>query len=144
MPTRELNDMARRGQISPANWAKLKAQMGGAKQPTRLAEFDGKGGLKDQGGIHDKGDKAGGRSHIDNKQDMGAPARASGKPSKGGSVNATGQPGRGEIDEAKTQSPLFPKGSKTGSAKRPALKAVKRDQTQSGPEYGGPNSRKYG
>lgn len=79
-------------------------------QASKMADFDDQGG--DEGVGDDRGVSAAGNRSIDRNQDMGSPARASGKPSKGGSVNAASQPvKRGQIDDGAAQLPAFPAGS---------------------------------
>ena len=103
----------RRGLISQKQAGKLgilKQTKSGV--PTKMADFDGRS--KDEGGTRDKGAPEASTRHIDKRQDMGSPARASGAPSSGGSVGkgATGQPvRRRQLDDAATQKPDFPAGS---------------------------------
>jgi hypothetical protein len=60
----------------------------------------GRKGLRDQGGIRDRGPKETGRSHFDKRQTMGSPAAAGGSPSKRGkhSGKAVTKVGRGTTD----------------------------------------------
>jgi hypothetical protein len=81
-------------------------------------EFHGRQGLGDQGGADwtkplDGGDRSvAGTRHIDTRQTMGSPRRASGKPSTGGSAGPQRQPIRvAQIDEGGTQKPDWPKGA---------------------------------
>ncbi len=132
--------MMHQGLISAKAGAKLKKLQGTKVQNSKMAAFDDKAGKRDQGGNRDRGDSSiAGSHHIDTKQDMGSPARASGPPSKGGRVNHTGQPGVDAIDE--NQAPTFPK---QGSGKGRAGSRTVGKVQPSGPEYGGPNNRKYG
>src|SRR5260370_38450297 len=55
-------------------------------QASKLANFNDKSGRDDQGGARDKGAKVASVRHIDICQDLGSPARASGRPTKGGVV----------------------------------------------------------
>jgi hypothetical protein len=110
-------------------------------QNSRMTDFDDKGGMRDQGGIRDRGIKESGRDHIDKRQDMGSPERASGKPSKGGSVGAQRQPvRRNEIDARGTQKPDFPKGgskARGSEARRTVNSRSKARVPKSGGYYGG-------
>ncbi len=136
----KLDSMMHQGLISAGAGAKLKKLQGTKVQNSKMAAFDDKAGKRDQGGVRDRGDSSvAGVRHIDTKQDMGSPARASGAPSKGGRVNHTGQPGVDAIDEGQT--PAFPQ---QGSGKGRAGSRTVGKVQPSGPEYGGPNSRKYG
>ena len=138
-------DLHRRGLISNEKWARLSAQSGTKSQKSRMAPAESREGLRDQGGIHDRGIKETGRRQIDENKSIGTPERASGAPSKGGRVNAYGEPGRGAIDDGRMQRPAFPKGAKVKGGKPPKLKAVPKDRSKSAPsDYGGPSNRKYG
>jgi hypothetical protein len=114
--------------------------------------FDGKQGRRDQGGADwknawDKGDlSVAGTGHIDTRQNMGSPAKASGKPSKGGSAGPQKQPiKKAQIDSPDTQKPDWPKGgSKAKKAKWSTNKRA--GPIASNPnQYGDPDgTRKYG
>jgi len=139
MASAAAQSLFRQGLISGEQWGKLSRQ-GKKKEPARMADFDDKGGTRDQGGTKDRGHAIGARKHIDVNQEMGSPARASGKPSKGGSVHgAQKQPvKRGELDAAPSQKPDFPGGSrmKAGNAKRKLSRQTGRIPAQGG-QYGG-------
>src|ERR1043166_1769086 len=105
--------MFRAGQISPKQYAKLSAQAGTKAHPTKMADFDEKGGKRDQGAGRARGAPHAGSRHIDKNQAAGSPIAS--KPSKGASVNASGQPGRSAIDQ--NQKPEFPAGGKAKAGK---------------------------
>lgn len=146
MSMKDHEDLHRRGLISNEKWAKLSAQSGTKSQKSRMAPAESREGLRDQGGIRDRGVKELGRDSINAKTSIGTPERASGAPSKGGRVNAYGEPGRGEIDDGSHQRPAFPGGSKVKAANaKKKLTAVPKDRSKSAPsQYGGPSNRKYG
>jgi hypothetical protein len=129
----KMDAMFHQGLISAKAGAKLKKLQGTKVQNSKMADFDDKGGRRDQGGVRDRGDSSvAGARHIDTKQDMGSVARASGPPSKGGRVGKTGQPGADAIDEVQT--PAFPKqGSGKGRAGSRTVAPIARQ----GGQYGG-------
>jgi hypothetical protein len=107
------DSLFRRGMISSTQAGKLGILKQTTAQPSKMAAFDDKAGRRDQGGRSDKGHRLARTDHIDKKQDMGTPARASGKPSKGGGAGMQSQPVRAaEIDAGDTQQPKFPPGGK--------------------------------
>jgi hypothetical protein len=85
-------------------------------------EFHGRQGLRDQGGLRDRGHEVSKVDHIDRHQELSKPKHDGlGAPSKmrrgvdsGGAVNAYGQPGVDEIGERRLQKPDFPRGSPGG------------------------------
>ena len=89
-----MDSLFRRGLISPKAMEKLgkrrsakpKGFSATGVQPAGMADFDDKRGVRDQGGVRDRGARVAGSRHIDRTQDLGSPARASGRPSKGGFV----------------------------------------------------------
>lgn len=117
--------------------------------PTKMAAFDEK--ASNQGGVKHPGAKKVRRA-IDNEQSTGSPADAGGKPSRGGSVtNAKGPlPKVDAINQGDMQRPEWPRGG--GDRVRANAKPVGRQGLggtspglrSSGPQYGGPSSRKYG
>jgi hypothetical protein len=114
-------------------------------QASKMANFDDKSGRNDQGGTRDKGAKVASVRHIDIRQDLGSPARASGRPSKGGFVPDQMQVHSDEIDDADNQTPAFPKAAKVKAANGARQVGVKGPPGKSsGPAYGGPNSRNNG
>ena len=114
-------------------------------QASRMANFDDKSGAGDQGGARDRGAKVASARHIDIRQDLGSPARASGRPSKGGFVPDQMQVYSDEIDDADNQQPAFPKAAKVKAANGARQVGVKGPPGKSsGPAYGGPNSRSNG
>lgn len=130
--------LLRSGQISGAQWNRLNTQKGRA-QPTRMAKFDDRGGVRDQGGTRDPGHEVASRSHIDKNQSMRGGGGVSGRPSKGGAVQGKGRtPGRAEINEDDKQRPEFPAGgkAKAGNAKRKLSRQSGRIPAQGG-QYGG-------
>lgn len=140
----------RRGMISPKVMAKMAkpAILNQTKSgvPTKMAAFDSKADSK--GGIRDKGAKSV-RKAIDNDQSMGSPGDAGGKPSRGGQTVTRGAlPKVGQIDQGDMQQPKFPAGGNVkGNSKpvgRQGLGGTSPGLRSSGPEYGGPSSRKYG
>ncbi len=118
----------------PAILRKTTAQRG------RMAEFDGKAGKRDQGGIRDRGEVPGNEINHPTNQRAGA------MPSRGARVNKGGQPSAGHIEE--DQNPKFPSGGRVKKNARPVgrqgLGGTSPGLRSSGPEYGGPSSRKYG
>jgi hypothetical protein len=145
-----MQSLFRRGLISPTAMAKLgkrkpKILSETKVQSGRMTNFDDKGGIRDQGGVRDKGAKVASARHVDIRQDLGSPARASGRPSRGGFVPDQMQVHSDEIDDADNQLPVFPKAAKIKAANGARQVGVKGPSGKSsGPEYGGPNSRKYG
>lgn len=107
--------------------------------PTKMADFDDRGGVRDQGGVRDRGASEAGRRHIDKKQSMGSPAKASGKPSKGASAGAQKQPTKNaHINDASLTSPAFPAGgSKMKGAKAKTPARAKGKIPAQGGQYGG-------
>jgi hypothetical protein len=97
-------------------------------------DFDSKDGARDQGAGRDRGDRVASKDHI-NRSDK----NERGMPSKGARVNKGGQFGRDQIDDGEYQAPEFPKG---GSNKRKV--GVTAPGKSSGPQYGGPSSRRDG
>jgi hypothetical protein len=145
-----MQSLFRRGLISPTAMAKLGKRKPKILSETRvqnakMANFDDKAGARDQGGVRDKGAKVASARHVDIRQDLGSPARASGRPSRGGFVPDQMQVHGDEIDDAVNQQPAFPKAAKIKAANGARPVGVKGPRGQSsGPAYGGPNSRKYG
>src|SRR5271157_1597206 len=143
-----MQSLFRRGLISPTALAKLgkrkpKILNETKVQASKMANFDGKRGVRDQGGVRDKGVAS--ARHIDIRQDLGSPARASGRPSAGGFVPDQMQVHSDEIDDADNQAPAFPKAAKVKSANGARQVGVKGPAGKSsGPQYGGPNSRSNG
>jgi hypothetical protein len=146
-----MQSLFRRGMISPKAMGKLAAKGSKRKilnqtkvQNSGMANFDGKS--KDEGANRDRADRSvAGSRHIDTKQDLGTPARASGRPSRGGFVKDQMQVNTDEIDDANNQRPAFPRGAKVKAANGARQVGVKGPPGKSsGPEYGGPPSRKYG
>jgi len=109
-------------------------------QRGRMADFDDKGGKRDQGGVRDRGEVPGNEINHSTNQRMGP------MPSKGARVNKGGQPTVRAIDEAQT--PKFPSGATVKKNSRPVgrqgLGGTSPGLRSSGPQYGGPSSRKYG
>jgi len=72
--------------------------------------------------------------------------RTGAMPSRGARVNKGGQPSAGHIEE--DQNPKFPSGARVKKNARPVgrqgLGGTSPGLRSSGPEYGGPSSRKYG
>lgn len=139
-----VDSLFRRGAISEKQMRRMGGAAPGPKgtraQPSKMANFDDKGGRRDQGGGKDRG--AVGRAAIDERQDMGSPERASGKMSKGASVNASGQPRAHEIDAPENQRPEFPSGGRVAAKNGRRQVGVKGPAGKSsGPLYGGPSSR---
>lgn len=138
------DSLFRRGLISPKQMdrigkPKILAQT--KVQNSKMADFDDKGGKRDQGGIRDRGVQESGRDHINKRQDMGTPERASGKPSRGAGVEG-GQSSpvrRREIDAGESQRPNFPsEGRVRGSeASRPYNSRSKGRVPKQGGQYGG-------
>jgi hypothetical protein len=144
-----MESLFRRGMISPKALGKLAAKSKPKilnqtrVQNSRMADFDDNS--KDEGANRDRGARSvAGSRHIDTKQDLGTPARASGRPSRGGFVRDQMQVNTDEIDDANNQRPAFPKGAKVKAANGARQVGVKGPPGKSsGPEYGGPSSRKY-
>jgi hypothetical protein len=145
-----MQSLFRRGLISPTAMAKVgkrkpKILNETKGQASKMANFDDKSGARDQGGAPDKGAKVASVRHIDIRQDLGSPARASGRPSKGGFVPDQMQVHSDEIDDADNQQPAFPKAAKVKAANGARQVGVKGPRGKSsGPAYGGPNSRSNG
>jgi hypothetical protein len=149
-----IESLFRRGLISSkamekfgkrGNEAKPKILSETKVQASKMANFADKRGRNDQGGVRDKGAKVASAHHIDVRQDLGSPARASGRPSKGGFVPDQMQVQSDEIDDADNQQPAFPKAAKVKAANGSRQVGVKAPPGKSsGPQYGGPNSRYYG
>ena len=136
------DSLFRRGAISPKQAAKLGVLKKTKVERAPEEDFDGKQGLRDQGGGKEHGHKVARSRHIDIKQEMGTPERASGKPSKGGSVNASGQPGADEIDRGSSgkggkNTKVWPSEGNETSAKQPMNKRSKGKIPKQGPLYGG-------
>jgi len=109
-----MTSLFRRGMISKPNADRIgkpKVLAQTSVQASRMADFDDKGGRKDQGGTRDAGERSvASTRHINQNQDMGSPDRASGKPSKGASVGAQRQPVHSrEINDSRQQKPDFPR-----------------------------------
>jgi hypothetical protein len=146
-----MESLFRRGMISPKALGKLAAKSSSKPkvlnqtrvQNSRMADFDGKS--KDEGTNRDRGARSvAGNRHIDTKQDLGTPARASGRPSRGGFVKDQMQVNTDEIDDVDNQRPAFPRGAKVKAANGARQVGVKGPPGKSsGPEYGGPSSRRY-
>jgi hypothetical protein len=118
-----MQSLFRRGLISPTAMAKVgkrkpKILNETKGQASKMASFDDKSGARDQGGARDKGAKVASVRHIDIRQDLGSPARASGRPSKGGFVPDQMQVHSDEIDDADNQQPAFPKAAQGQSRER--------------------------
>lgn len=153
-----MKSLYRRGAIS----GKQMRKMGGHKEPDR----DDRGGRSD----HDADNRPrrttaqpskmanfGDKSKVDAHNPRRGPSATTGKtidknqrtgpmPSRGGRVNKGGQPHVDAIDEAQT--PKFPAGATVKKNTRPVgrqgLGGTSPGLRSSGPEYGGPSSRKYG
>src|SRR5262249_51751910 len=98
-----------------------------------------------QGGVRDRGARVAGSRHIDSAQDLGSPTRASGRPSQGGFVRDQMQVHSDEIDDADNQTPAFPNAARMRAANGARQVGVMGPPGRSsGPQYGGPSSRKYG
>jgi hypothetical protein len=162
-----VDSLFRRGMISSKQGAKLGVLKGTRAQNSKMANFDDKGGKRDQGGPRDSGDKNADSAHLNRNQRIGS--AIAGGPSKGGGQKQARSPHARELDEADVQKPDFPKGA--GKLSRPAQKAfvpapakalaAKKNAAgsnsksswgtpsrakggavrPSGPYYGGPNSR---
>lgn len=104
-------------------------------QAAKMADFDEKDGVRDQGGIKDKGHAAAATDHIQKNQR--ASSAIASKPSKGGSVNKGGQFGRGQIDDGEYQAPAFPAGSKAKKGKKGTPSRLKGKIPAQGGQYGG-------
>jgi hypothetical protein len=134
-------EMFRQGLISERSARKIGVLKGTRAQGAHMEPFDNKAGRTDQGGVRDRGVPAAGRSAIDKNQREGSPI--AGRPSRGGRVNRTGQPRVDHID--REQGPAFPKGASAKRGNGKGLGARTRGRiVDSGPEYGGPNSRADG
>jgi hypothetical protein len=138
-----MKSLYRRGMISgkqmgrmakPAILAKTKPGV-----PTKMADFDGKAGKRDQGGVRDRGEVPG--------NEINHPTNQAKKPvgtvSKGGGVNKGGQPTARAIDQ--DQKPSFPKGALVSGKEAGRKVGVGGPKGKSAPsQYGGPSSRAYG
>jgi hypothetical protein len=113
------SSLFRRGMISSKQGAKLGVLKGTRAQNSKMADFDGKAGKRDQGGRIDYGDKNADSTHINRNQRVGS--KIAGAPSKGGFLKQGRQPGARELDQADVQKPDFPKGA--GKLSKPAQKA---------------------
>jgi hypothetical protein len=124
----------RRNGGKPAILRKTTSQRG------RMTDFDGKAGKRDQGGVRDRGAVPGNEINHPTNQRAGA------MPSRGARVNKGGQPSVRHIDE--DQNPKFPSGASVKKNARPVgrqgLGGTSPGLRSSGPQYGGPSSRKYG
>lgn len=143
-----VESLFRRGMISPRAGKRagvLKAVNGTKHERSKMADFEEKSGMRDQGGVRDRGDGLAGTDHINRKANTRAGSPIASKPSKGGQAGAEAQPGTDEINEGRNQRPDFPReGSRP---KKQAMGTPKRSRggvTQSGPQYGDPNSRRFG
>ena len=147
-----MESLYRRGMISSKQMGRMGKPAILSKtttNPRKETDFNSKSGRRDQGGIRDRGDAAATGDTIDKNQTMGTPADAGGKPSKGGSVPSKGaRPKVAEIDQAEYQKPDWPAGSKVKANKRQVgrvgLGGTEPGLRSSGPQYGGPSSRKFG
>jgi hypothetical protein len=148
-----MDSLFRRGLISPKAMEKLgkrrsakpKSLSATRVQPAGMADFDDRRGVRDQGGVRDSGARVAGSRHIDSAQDLGSPARASGRPSKGGFVRDQMQAHSDEIDDPDNQTPAFPNVARvraTNGARQVGVMGP--PARSSGPQYGGPSSRKFG
>ena len=117
-------------------------------QPSKMADFNSK--KRDEGSVrgNSAGRALGGFNEINHKpnQKVGSASMNLGLPSKGARVNKGGQPHVDAINE--NQSPKFPAGATVKKNSRPVgrqgLGGTSPGLRSSGPEYGGPSSRKYG
>jgi hypothetical protein len=132
-----MDSLFRRGLISPKAMEKLGKRRG--------AKPKGATSVRDQGGVRDRGARVAGSRHIDRAQDLGSPARASGRPSNGGFVKDQMQAHSDEIDDPDNQTPAFPIATRVRAATGARQVGVMGPPARlSGPRYGGPSSRKFG
>lgn len=134
--------LAARGAISPKQMQKLavlKQTRPGV--PTKMAPFEQK--TKDEGQAHGKGHSLANVNEIDSHQTQ--KLGKVGRVSKGGQARGGTVPHTGHINRAAFTKPANPHGAKfkKGEAKRKVGVSGPAPQP-SGPEYGGPSSRKYG
>jgi hypothetical protein len=142
-----MSSLYRRGAIStrqlgraakPAILRKTSAQR------SKMSDFDDKSKVDTKNPT--RGTSAATGKTIDKNQGTGTPANAGGLPSKGARVNKTAQAGVGTINA--DQTPKFPAGGTVKKNSRPVgrhgLGGTTPGLRSSGPEYGGPSSRKYG
>jgi hypothetical protein len=136
-----MESLYRRGAIS----TKQMGRMAGTRaQPSKMASM----GDKSKVDAHQprRGAPVATGKTIDKNQGTGTPAKAGGLPSKGARVNKGGQPHVDAIDE--NQTPKFPAGATVKKNSRPVgrqgLGGTSPGLRSSGPQYGGPSSRKYG
>lgn len=109
-------------------------------QPSKMADFNGKGGKRDQGGVRDKGEVPG--NEIDHPTNQ---RTVKGMPSKGGQARGGTEPKAGQINQAAQQKPKFPAGATVAGKNGKRQVGVKGPAGKSsGPQYGGPSSRKNG
>jgi hypothetical protein len=134
------DSLFRRGMISSKQMGKLAAQRGTRAEPSKMANFDDKGGRRDQGAGRDRGISETSVGHINNARQQREGSAIASKPTRGGRVNKGGQPGVDAINQ--DQRPAFPAG---GTPRKQSLGTPARArggrQRPSGPMYGGPNGR---
>ena len=135
----DIAELMRHAMISPKQAAKRGLMKKTKAQPSKMAEFDGKDGERDQGGVRDRGDPDAGARHIDRKQDMGSPARASGKPASTVPGSQKQPVTRDQIDDADTQAPANPRLGKDSNSRKVGVSGP--PPKSSGPQYGGPATR---
>ena len=141
-----MESMFRRGGISPKvmkRMAKPAILKKTRPQKSKMADFDSKRGLRDQGGTKDRGEVP--TNEINNKtnQRAGRPALAGGLPTKAAQTrgNKAG-PSSAAINESTGKK--WP-GVGSGIKKSARRVGVKGGVTPSAPsQYGGPSNRKYG
>lgn len=141
-----MESMFRRGMIS-------KKQMGRMAKPailkktraqkTKMAGFDSKKGVRDQGGVKDRGEVPVNEINHPTNQRAGRPALAGGLPSKGAQTrgNKAG-PGPNSIDQSTGKKWPGAGSSVKKSARRVGVKGGVVPSAPS--QYGGPSNRKYG
>lgn len=124
------DSLFRRGAISPKQAAKMGVLKKTKVERADEEDFDGKQGLKDQGGIRDKGIKQTRRDAINQNQKMGE------KPSKGGSIKngKGGMPTTNAINENTGKE--WPS-EKNASARTPENPRSKGKIAKQGGQYGG-------
>lgn len=136
------DSLYRRGMISERQGKRLGVVKGTKAENSRMAEFDGKEGVRDQGGNKDRGHALGSRNHINQASNTRANSSVVKQPSKGGFVKNKGKaPDSDEINQGTSQRPNFPAGDKIKRRAGGAPRRVAAKAQPSGPEYGGPNSR---
>lgn len=145
-----MSSLFRRGMISSKTMGRM-AKPAILRQtregvPAKMAAFDEK--ASNQGGVKHPGAKKV-RKAIDNEQSMGSLGDAGGKPSRGAQTVTRGAlPKVRQIDQGDMQQPKFPAGASVkGNSKpvgRQGLGGTSPGLRSSGPQYGGPSSRKYG